>query len=416
MKTDERSRTRAGETVQRIRYGISSISGKILIIKRDRGSYISTSMKTHKMKLNCTPRPFTAILIVFSFLMLIASCSKDDSVEGEDDMSQTDDGPIDTNDDGPAPSGSIFFEDTFVLDEERMLVNFVLPQATYDSFIQGDGDVTMVTEKAYEYFNDEFDYIVILSVETVQPDGLFFGRSTSVQNQVQGIGSGIFDGTSNYGSAGRLKSVIYMPRTEYVRTGPFLHEIAHTWANHGFIPTTVGGHWGYASAGGQLGGFDELVSLGGNSYRGRLNGGDGFGTFANGGNSVPYGNIELYVMGLIGADELQSVQVAVNPAPGSTFGEFTADAIDTHTASDLIAQHGARVPNAENSQKEFSALAIIISTEQLSSAKIEDVSSDLENFSRTATPDSSWGSTYNFWLATDEKASIRFKVLEADIQ
>lgn len=370
------------------------------------------------MKLNFTLRPFTIFFIALGFLMGITSCSKDDTTEPNDDTSQTD-GGNGSNGSGngqPVSTGSVAFEDTFILDKERFLVNYVLPQATYNTFIQGNGDVSMVTQKVYEHFNDEFDYVIILSVETVQPDGLFYGISMGVQNQVQGIGSGIFNGAASYGSAGRLKSVIYMPRTEYVRNGPFLHEIAHTWANHDFIPTTVGGHWGYASTGGQLGGFDELVPLGGNSYRGRLDGSDGFGAFANGGNSVPYGNIELYLMGLIGPDDLQSVQVAVNPAPGASFSEFTADAINTLTAADLIAQHGARVPNVANSQKEFNALAVIISTEPLSNTKIEEVSSELENFSRTAAPDSSWGSTYNFWLATDKKASIRFKVLEADIQ
>jgi len=42
-----------------------------------------------------------------------------------------------------------------------------------------------------------------------------------------------------------------------------------------------------------------LVDLVNYTYQGKMEGENGFGTFANGGNSVPYGNLELYLMGLM---------------------------------------------------------------------------------------------------------------------
>ena len=371
-----------------------------------------------------------AALCHFSFLLVILfflhSCSTDsvrDIVMEDaltDDMDNPIEDPLDENGDTEeleAPeTGIISFEDGFLLDEDLRLASLVLSQSEYNAFIAGEGDLKLVSEKAYQYLKDDFDFLIILSVEATQPPELFYGRSTGVQNAVTGLGSGTYNNSSAYGSTERLKSIIYMPRSEYIKTGPFLHEIAHTWGNKGFIPTTVGGHWGYASTAGQLGGFDQLEELGGNSYRGQLNGGNGFGTFANGGNSVPYGNLELYLMGLISAEELESIQVAVNPETGSSAGEFTADSITTYTAAGLIAEHGERVPSHANSQKTFKALTVIISMEALSAEKISAINTDLENFSRTSAPDSNWGSSNNFWSATQGMASFDFSISQESVK
>ena len=362
-----------------------------------------------------------------SFLLLVLfclhSCSTDSTSDTivedttNDDMDNPMEDPKDEIDDTEEPeTGTITFEDGFIIEENRRLTSLILSQDDYNSFIEGDGDLKLVSEKAYQYLKDDFDFLIILSVEATRPPDLFFGRSTGVQNAVEGLGGGTYKNSSAYGSDERLKSIIYMPLTEYIKSGPFLHEIMHTWGNKGFIPTTVGGHWGYASTAGQLGGFDELEELGGNSYRGKMNGSNGFGSFANGGNSIPYGNLELYLMGLIGPDELESIQVAVNPEFVSNSGEFTADEIVTNTAANLIAENGERIPSHINSQKAFKALTVIISTKALSQEKIEAINFNLENFSRASAPDEKWGSTQNFWLATQGKASFDFVVSQESVK
>lgn len=365
-----------------------------------------------------------AILFSMALLFTTISCSKDetiseDSIEDEivpDDTTDDDDDPDETNDTPDNTTGKIVFEPNLSIDDSRTVVSYVIPQNEYDKFLAGDGELKLISEKVYEYVKDEFDFIIILSVEAVKPPDLFYGRSTLVQNKIQGLGNNTYNSASVYGSADRLQSIIYMPRAEYIRSGPFLHEIAHTWGNKGFIPTTVGGHWGFASTAGQLGGFDELIDQGNNSYLGKMNGNNGFGTFANGGNSIPYGNLELYLMGLIGADELESIQVAINPEWGQNAGEFTADEIQMHTAQSLIAEHGERLPSVSDSQKEFKALAVIISAEALDQEKVDDIKLDLENFSRPSAPDAYWGSTNNFWKATQGKASFKFVVDQVSLK
>lgn len=335
--------------------------------------------------------------IVCIFIFCILSCSKDDTT--------------DSTEVGVDPE--ITFEENFILDKDNKLINYVVSEGDYNKFITGDGDFEMVSKKVYEYLNDDFDFLFILSVEEEQPSGLYFGITRKVKNDIEGIGSSIYNSTATYGSQGTLKSIIHMPKTEYIRNGPFLHEIMHYWGNYGFIPTTVGGHWGYSSVGGQLGGFDELIDLGSNTYQGNVNGREGFGTFANGGNTLPYGNLELYLMGLIKANELESVQVAENPQSAGD-GKFTADNITTMTAADLITQHGARVPSEQNSQKSFKGITIVLSTSKLSEEKITSINSDLDNFAKNGTPD--WGGFFNFWQATGERATIEIGIAQANIK
>ncbi len=373
-------------------------------------------MRLHIADYRLSIKTFLLFILVF-----IGSCATDDVSEKipEDTPSEGTDPQEEeqpTEESEVPDTGSIVFEEGFLLTEDRLMTNLVLTTAEYNKFIQGEGDIRMISEKVYEFLEDDFDFIIILSVEAVQPPDLFFGRTTPVQNLIEGLGSNTYDNSGSYGSDGRLKSIIYMPRVEYIRNGPFLHEIVHLWGNKGFISTTVGGHWGYASVAGQLGGFDELVSLGGNSYRGSLNGSNGFGTFANGGNSIPYGNLELYLMGLIGPDELEAIQVAQNPEAGISFGEFTAEAIETLSAEELIERNGTRLPSYEDAQKSFKALTVVISKEELSQDNIAAVQSDLENFSRPAAPDSSWGNTNNFWMATQGKATFEFEIAAENIR
>ena len=96
-----------------------------------------------------------------------------------------------------------------------------MSKTDYDAFLKGDGDFEAVSKKVYQHFEDRFDFIFILSVEETQPEDLYYGITYPVQNTVQGIGNTTFNNTATYGSAGKLKSIIHMPRSEYIQNGPF---------------------------------------------------------------------------------------------------------------------------------------------------------------------------------------------------
>ena len=73
------------------------------------------------------------------------------------------------------------------------------------------------------------------------------GVYLSVMNDVEGIGSPIFDNSSDWGSAGTLQSITHFPRRDAFAAGPVLHEIMHRWGNY-IISTGMGSHWGFSSA------------------------------------------------------------------------------------------------------------------------------------------------------------------------
>ncbi|NER17317.1 hypothetical protein [Spongiivirga citrea] len=374
--------------------------------------------KNLQLKLSFLVAPLLLII------MLVISCDKDEPTTSDPDgMTEEPDDPGDGNggdhgsgDPGPT-TGTITFEDGFTLDEDRRFTNLILSEVDYNSYLDETGNVQDITKKVYEYFDDDFDFIIILSNEADQPPGLYFGRHTPAKLDVQGLGGNTYNNTQAFGSTATLKGVLHMPRTRYIRNGPFLHEIVHYWANKNFIPTTVGGHWGFSSAGGQLGGFSTLTSLGNNTYQASMSGSNNFGTFANGGNSVPYGNVELYLMGLITTDELEDLQVAENPERTTNAGEFTATAITTYTAEDLITTHGERIPNSQDSQKDFNGLVVVISKAVLTDDEITSLNDDLENFTRAAAPDANtWGNSSNFWRATGGRASFNVTVVDGNIK
>lgn len=186
-------------------------------------------------KNNSTPIVISLFIIFFT----LSSCSTDSVA---DNINQE----IDEDD--------LKLAADFIINEERSFVNFILTESVYNSFLNPDqyGDFSIVSKKVYEYFDDEFDFIFIISNESSKPEGLYHGVTYPVQNAIKGIGTHIFNRTRNYGSSGKLKSIIHLPANTYIKDGPFLHEVIHYWGNNDFIETSIGGHWGYSSVGGQL--------------------------------------------------------------------------------------------------------------------------------------------------------------------
>ncbi|MCC6453715.1 MAG: hypothetical protein IT328_02105 [Caldilineaceae bacterium] len=239
--------------------------------------------------------------------------------------------------------------------------------------------LSTLAQRFYASFEDEYDFLIFMPEAAIE--GEAYGRYYSVRNDVTGIGKSIFDLTADYGSAGRLKGSIFLNR--YGENGPTMHEIMHTWGvagnplqELGFTQCTDRSHWGVAGVGnGQLGGFDPatLVNNGDGSFTV-----DYFGGVANGGDSVPYVPLELYLAGYIEANEVPPIQIPTNvdcsslqPDPADdTKMTFRADGLDSVTIEEIQALLGVRSPGPATSQKDFSAAMIVVSEEALSSADL----------------------------------------------
>ena len=266
-------------------------------------------------------------------------------------------------------------------------------------------DFDALTARFHEYYPDRFDWIVYVSNLPTRDDNehyAYYGKHFRVKNAVTGLGLSV------YGS-GKLRANIHLPYRTALLRGPALHEFMHSWANYA-VPTARTSHWGFSSANGQLGGFDidDLVSLGNGRYSaGR------FGTIANGGNSVPYSPVELYLAGLIPPGEVPALWVAEDgewtderDESGDFRYIFTASDVEVWTARRIVREHGSRVPNWLNSQKSFRAAVVLLVDDEFpaTSAILRYLADAVRMFSHPGPDDSR---LFNFWEATGGRATLR---------
>lgn len=208
-------------------------------------------------------------------------------------------------------------------------------------------------------------------------------------------------------------SLMYLPYVDAIKWGPTLHEFCHCWANFA-IPSVVDGHWGICGGNtkGQLGGFEQSTlqtNVDGNANKYSVG---SFGTNANGGNGVPYNEMELYLMGMLPIDSVQEFDAFLD-VPGESFMVdpkdesrivFTAGERIHYTQQSIIDSLGVRVPNYKDSQKSFRTLFVILSKAPLTEAEWKEYDANIGWFCQTSDDGMPW--LYNFWEATRGVGSI----------
>ena len=309
--------------------------------------------------------------------------------------------------------------DSLFISPSDNVANLLMAADEYDHWILNDdfqktNKPSILTSKLYEYFQDDFDMIMFITNEQDRPQTIpYYGINSSIANSVKGIGKSIFSWASYYGSAGKLFSVMYLPYLNAIKYGPTLHEFCHCWANYA-IPTVVSGHWGICGGNtkGQLGGFKQSTlqtNVDGIANKYCV---ESFGVNANGGNSVPYNEMELYLMGMLPIDSVHEFD-AFPEVDSETFQyydeqhtriSFIADKRIHYTQASLIEKLGNREPDYTTSQKEFKALFVVLSKQPLTSDEWNAYEDGINWFCKTSDDGISW--LYNFWEATRGIGSI----------
>ena len=266
-------------------------------------------------------------------------------------------------------------------------------------------------KRFYEHFNDEFDFLIfftnVRSEEDPEPGALNGGFYTHVKNDVEGIGRDLVDGSDRFGSAGRLRGVVffsvYEPYDSYweysdFREGLLLHELMHSWANY-IVPrgASLGSHWGLMGA---LG--DDLSST--ISYAGVLGDGDISKLIDHGDGKysaepklfTSFSPLELYLAGFIPPEEVPDFFFAEdgnyllsgdwdNPwiQDENGYRIFTASGFTTYSIEDIIAEHGPRVPDHSQTQKDFRAAVILLVSDDYPPTRfiLENINADALWFS-----------------------------------
>ena len=306
---------------------------------------------------------------------------------------------------------------TITISPNQRVASVQMSPSEYSSWITYDEFNNYAIREAlvqdiYQKFDDKFDFIFFILNEASRPTNLLYaGELIGVSNAVTGIGLPIYNNDSFYGSLGKLKSVMALTSKESLLYGPSLHELAHNWANFiidtkgwdGSAEYDIGAHWGFTGGNtkGQLGGFQQSTlqtNIGGNPNKYSVG---SFYGIANGGNSVPYTDLELYLMGMIPLTEVANFDVFRGLSQVSTVGsnlEFTASTRVTYDNTKILADAGGpRNPSNVTSQKNFRLLVVILTPTSLTSTEWDTFDDQSEKFGR---PSSDGMTIFNFWEAT----------------
>lgn len=214
----------------------------------------------------------------------------------------------------------------------------------------------------YQYFPDAFDFLAFVFADNVigGPSGTGGPR----QNAITGIGLTIFEDYARLGSAGRLQgSLSFWQASVADWTGIVsLHEMAHRWLVYLSEPpinsSLYGSHWpSFSSFNNGIircchGWRYEHVSE--NVYQVNCP------PAAEIGPKYEFSDFELYLMGLLGPDEIGPQIIFDEPTLCNQQGTATVVTMD-----DIIATYGARSPDYTESQKDFTMATIILSKDRL---------------------------------------------------
>ena len=270
----------------------------------------------------------------------------------------------------------------------------------------------------YKHFSDKYDFIFLVLNEDDIPENInYYGMLIDVSNSISGIGLDKYDYSARYGSSGKLKAVMQLTGLAFLKNGPALHELMHNWGNYSLPSENVDepgsnltsypyyAHWGFTggSSRGQLGGFNQnsLKSLGSNRYSV-----DPFGAFANGGNSVPFNEFELYLMGMAPISSVKSFDLfgdITSWEPSETKFDFKANSRITYNQEAIINLLGPRVPDSTDSQKEFNLLVVVLTDTELTEIQWDTINSAADWFSFNGSDNSF---LFNFHEATNGSGKI----------
>ena len=277
---------------------------------------------------------------------------------------------------------------------------FVLP-IPGDLIAEQPLDPTHYTSRFYEYFDDEFDFLIfVTSLHQFEQQSLAGSNPQYylLSNDVRGIGLHIYSQAQKMGSDGRLQGLVRLPTYRTMaHQAIVLHELMHRWG--AYMTGSLDYHWAFSSAYGILGGFDiaDLMDLGDGDFAVRHN---NPGVFAASSGTDVYSPIELYVAGFMppgGVPDLWvGEDVEVSGSSGLTFKPGT---VRSYTIEEIIAEHGERIPDSSRSQKDFRAAVVMLIDENHPATRwqLDQLSSYVAAFSF---PGERRDGMYNFYEAT----------------
>ena len=361
--------------------------------------------------------------LVFSGFLLILSCSKDSDTINDDEVAVEEESE---NPENPGPDGEEPFKLT--IHANNNIAHMVLPNSlTVDDVNEFDGDAQIeIAEKLYESFDDEFEWIILVTNRNDNPGFAYSGQSTH----------GFF------GFASKLRGIIHMTSNDGIKYGPMMHELGHRWTPHKGLYLYSGADEasglhpdadGRDPLGGGTGATLREVTVDPNDESKSTviattleDGGifevDIFGRVANGGNSIPYNGQSMFEMGFISWDQAGYVWVPTNAefllsefTSGSGFTRYSADKIEKMTIEDFERnERGITEDNPVNNEQAFKILVVLLDNETPSDEEFDLVSEHTDWL--TLEGNDGDDGLFNFWEATNQLGTLVSGSLDEDLK
>ncbi len=265
---------------------------------------------------------------------------------------------------------------------------------------QADFDFVAMTKKFYQTHGDDFDQLVVFTNTRSTKTGTFAFEFT-VANEVRGIGVDIYDSSRDFGSGGRLRSVVDMDRLSLYPEDPaqpFLgenntlsllgQECGHRWLAYlefkdgtSISKELLGrdeAHWSFF--------FDSDAShMEGNDIEDRGNG-----LFRTVGAVSRYSALDQYAMGLRAASDVPPMFVVTQINSSGSASDAPRIGVDIRGTrkdvriADVVAAMGSRSPDFATAPKAFREawVYVVAQTRETSSelSKIERIRAAWEGF------------------------------------
>lgn len=260
----------------------------------------------------------------------------------------------------------------FLIDKEGKLLDGKFPLCDVKC---GNGNQE-VFKRFYKYFPDTFDFLIVMpAVPIYRPNDLAENVPYFVQvrNNIKGIGIPMINRGAEFGSAKKLKGIIY----HSFGYGAILdHEIGHNWAawigdSLGFTGydseyhETYGRHYTqYSNLVGQMAAIPQLKleDNGDGTYK-AIEMGDQK-------TNRQYSPLTLYCMGLIPPSQVPPVMI-LRDKKYPNFNRIPESEFDIFTIDDIIAANGQRQPAWPNTQKKFRVGLIVVIDHKPTSAEAD---------------------------------------------
>ena len=289
-----------------------------------------------------------------------------------------------------------------VLDNDIQRTDYVvnIVQELTGPFPAHTTDWWALINRYYDFFIDDRDFIFYAAPfnTSTAPGAAIHGH---ISNNIQGIGLSSFDYSDSYGSSGRLKGAIGLFwGTAYGNS--FNHEILHQWAAYldpSLDLAKIDAHWDCIQAGrsgfGRLyGSYDYIEHVSDNTYRAWLDPANEY---------YGFNNLELYLMGLIGIEDVNSPIVTLqNPVLQEIQNEgdikyfiYTADGMRNVSTDEIISVEGPRIPDDVNSQKHFRSAIIVVYDRLLTDIELTYYDYAMREYEK-ATSEAHYGFTFQY--------------------